>query len=433
MAQDNRPRPVFVEEAEEALERIRRELDETRQRRRQASEAFDAFLRSFGPRTGREPRPVDPRSLDVRPNDPPPVAPPVPRPEPPIAAPEPVLNRAEPQIDLPRSSRLEPPPPSDVSPVIATPPPVAEWSASVGGHSALIGPPKAGSSLLSTGPSPLVTPVPGPVIPSPPTIAPPPAESALEALSAIDRSTWPFNPPQSPLTASQPSIDAPASASGTPPVIPELPSTTVATTVESEPSSETSRPAEPQIAEPPQIEVPPQIAERQQIAARLRLPAILASLRQSLQRGQLRREHAAAAVGAVVVLAALLLWLTRSSPEKTTGSAERGGATASAPAAASASAAASDAQPAPAQAQASTGFQLELRTHRLVWLRVIVDGERAIEREVPAGQTIPINGKQTVVIRAGDAGGVRVAINGEDQGPFGTDGFPATRTFTRPQ
>ena len=62
MSEDNHPRQPFEEQAAEAeLEGIRRELDETRQRRKQASEAFDAFLRSFGPRTGREPQPIGQR------------------------------------------------------------------------------------------------------------------------------------------------------------------------------------------------------------------------------------------------------------------------------------------------------------------------------------------------------------------------------------
>ena len=78
-------------------------------------------------------------------------------------------------------------------------------------------------------------------------------------------------------------------------------------------------------------------------------------------------------------------------------------------------------------------FQVELTTVRRVWLRIVVDGQRTVEREIPAGERIPINPQQSVTIRAGDAGAVRVAVNGKDSGPFGTDGFPATRTFTRPE
>jgi hypothetical protein len=40
-----------------------------------------------------------------------------------------------------------------------------------------------------------------------------------------------------------------------------------------------------------------------------------------------------------------------------------------------------------------------------------------------------LNGSQ-IVIRAGDAGAVRVSIAGKDQGAFGPAGQAATRTFT---
>jgi hypothetical protein len=62
-------------------------------------------------------------------------------------------------------------------------------------------------------------------------------------------------------------------------------------------------------------------------------------------------------------------------------------------------------------------------------MRVTVDGERVVEREVPEGTKIPLNGSQ-IVIRAGDAGAVRVSIAGKDQGVFGPAGQVATRTFT---
>ena len=73
--------------------------------------------------------------------------------------------------------------------------------------------------------------------------------------------------------------------------------------------------------------------------------------------------------------------------------------------------------------------QAEVTTIRRVWMRVTVDGERVVEREVAEGTKIPLNGSQ-IVIRAGDAGAVRVSIAGKDQGVFGPAGQAATRTFT---
>ena len=74
----------------------------------------------------------------------------------------------------------------------------------------------------------------------------------------------------------------------------------------------------------------------------------------------------------------------------------------------------------------------EIVTSRQVWIRVIVDGERVIEREVPPNTRIPLNPAVQFVVRAGDAGAVKVAIEGKDQGPFGVDGRAATKAFTIP-
>lgn len=89
------------------------------------------------------------------------------------------------------------------------------------------------------------------------------------------------------------------------------------------------------------------------------------------------------------------------------------------------------APPADAPAAAPTGS--EITTLRPVWVRVIADGERVVERELPAGAKIPFTAEKTVMIRTGDAGAVRVVIRGEDQGTLGRDGAVVTRTFTIPE
>ena len=65
-----------------------------------------------------------------------------------------------------------------------------------------------------------------------------------------------------------------------------------------------------------------------------------------------------------------------------------------------------------------------------MWVRVIVDGERVLEREVPAGSRIPLEPKETIVIRTGDAGAVQLTIAGQDQGTLGREGQVVTRTFS---
>ena len=75
-------------------------------------------------------------------------------------------------------------------------------------------------------------------------------------------------------------------------------------------------------------------------------------------------------------------------------------------------------------------LQAELRAIRRVWLRATADGARVVERELQADERVPLPGARTLVIRAGDAGAVRVAIDGRDRGPLGEDGVVLTRTFS---
>jgi Domain of unknown function (DUF4115) len=103
-----------------------------------------------------------------------------------------------------------------------------------------------------------------------------------------------------------------------------------------------------------------------------------------------------------------------------------------APAAASAPVPAPAAAPPPAVAAAAASSESAITTVRRVWMRVIVDGERVVEREVPAGTRVPLNAEKTIVIRTGDAGAVRLAIRGEDRGVLGGEGEVVTRSFAVP-
>jgi hypothetical protein len=85
----------------------------------------------------------------------------------------------------------------------------------------------------------------------------------------------------------------------------------------------------------------------------------------------------------------------------------------------------SPAAPAPAPAAG----QGEIATSRRVWMRVVVDGERVLEREVPADARLPFTAGKTLLIRAGDAGAVRVSIDGRDLGALGRAGEVVTRSF----
>jgi hypothetical protein len=76
------------------------------------------------------------------------------------------------------------------------------------------------------------------------------------------------------------------------------------------------------------------------------------------------------------------------------------------------------------------GMHGELTAVRRVWVRATVDGVRVVERELDAGEQVPFRASRAIVIRAGDAGAVRMTIDGRDRGPVGEDGIALTRTYT---
>jgi hypothetical protein len=127
---------------------------------------------------------------------------------------------------------------------------------------------------------------------------------------------------------------------------------------------------------------------------------------------------------AIVLLAAVLITRSRSTPVAPP--AAQAPATVETPAAAPVAAPAATPPPAPVAAPA------EVRTVRTVWVRVLVDGNREVERELEANAVVPLSAGRTYVVRAGDAGAVRFLLNGQDQGPLGRDGIVATRTFSAP-
>jgi hypothetical protein len=74
-------------------------------------------------------------------------------------------------------------------------------------------------------------------------------------------------------------------------------------------------------------------------------------------------------------------------------------------------------------------LQVEIATIRAVWLRATVDGHRAVERQVPAGTRLTFTPSDSITVRAGDAGAVRVKIGAGPEEPMGRDGQVLTRVF----
>ena len=77
-------------------------------------------------------------------------------------------------------------------------------------------------------------------------------------------------------------------------------------------------------------------------------------------------------------------------------------------------------------------MQAELVAVRGVWVRATADGVRLVERELRADERVPLRASRSLVIRAGDAGAVKILIGGQDRGVLGPDGIVITRTFSAP-
>jgi len=71
---------------------------------------------------------------------------------------------------------------------------------------------------------------------------------------------------------------------------------------------------------------------------------------------------------------------------------------------------------------------LEVRVTQASWLLVKIDGTQALEGIFPPGTTKEFHGKQAV-IRAGNAGGVDLTVNGRALGSMGRSGAVVDRTI----
>jgi hypothetical protein len=89
-------------------------------------------------------------------------------------------------------------------------------------------------------------------------------------------------------------------------------------------------------------------------------------------------------------------------------------------------------QPLATAPSAPSATASELTTSRPVWVRVVADGKVVVERQLPANSRVPLEAQKTIVIRAGDAGAVRLRVRGQDQGALGGPGEVVTRRFDVP-
>lgn len=329
MDKGNARRPPFDEQAALAeLERLRDAIEESRRRRSERTDEFDAFVRSF-----RRPAPSDTSGapIEERPSEP------------------------RPEYTYPGRQNRDPLPKPQQPPTVVFDPPL--------------------------------TPAPPRETP-PPAVAPPPPPAAV-----------PVPPPPAPeqITARE------------------------------------STHIEPASIEAPRIEPPPPFVPAPATTEATRIPAALATDAPVASRTSTPRSLAPwAAVAAAVIIGAAVLamkpWASRPS-EPTESAAVTSPSTAAAPAP-DAAPARPDNAPAPAASSGTHAMQAELVADRRVWVRVVADGEKLVERELAAGTRVPITADRAIVIRAGDAGAVHLRLNGADRGALGRDAEVLTRTFT---
>jgi hypothetical protein len=87
-----------------------------------------------------------------------------------------------------------------------------------------------------------------------------------------------------------------------------------------------------------------------------------------------------------------------------------------------------DGAPEPAERQAPVSVTLSLEALRPAWIRAIVDGRPDAGRMLRAGETQEFTGR-SIALRVGDAGAVRVSVNGGEAVTLGRDGQVVNREF----
>ena len=232
----------------------------------------------------------------------------------------------------------------------------------------------------------------------------------LAALHPVARNeaAVPTRPPVAPITSIAPTIDRRATEPAPPPPAPT-----------------------PEPAAPVMIAADTDAEPIAWTASKSKSPSLDLSALLATPRGRI----GLAAAGLLVVLL-LVSWLVSQSgnatPENEPAAAPAAQtAPVRTPAPAASPAAAAPSTPTPV---ASTGvpraLNVVLTTSRPVWTRVIVDDRKVIERELPGSQTIPLGADRAIAIRAGDAGAIRLVVDGKDIGVMGRDGQIGSRAFT---
>ena len=84
-----------------------------------------------------------------------------------------------------------------------------------------------------------------------------------------------------------------------------------------------------------------------------------------------------------------------------------------------------------ARAAHTDGVNVSVTLTERCWTEVSVDGKSVLEGIIEKGKTESWKGKESVVIRAGNAGALDVTFNGRKLGKFGDNGEVLERTFSK--
>jgi len=76
------------------------------------------------------------------------------------------------------------------------------------------------------------------------------------------------------------------------------------------------------------------------------------------------------------------------------------------------------------------GIILRLEATQRSWVSVTIDGKVAYEANMEAGQVLEWRGREVALLRTGNAGGLRIWYNGQEEPPIGAAGAVVERTWT---
>ncbi len=80
-------------------------------------------------------------------------------------------------------------------------------------------------------------------------------------------------------------------------------------------------------------------------------------------------------------------------------------------------------------AKQTEGVKLEIKAVKNCWLQIAVDGVQKYEAILVAGEKLSFTGKESVYLKAGNAGGIEITYNGVKQAPLGNVGEVKDKEF----